>query len=114
MDGLRLILLAGHVAGMAVLLGAFTLQVMGGERRMVAAIVHTAGLQLLTGIALVAVNEADDRELDHAKVAVKLTIALLVVGLTQAARRRTPAPDPLFYGAFALAAANMLIAYAWV
>ncbi|MGQ0465825.1 MAG: hypothetical protein ACT4QG_10955 [Sporichthyaceae bacterium] len=113
MDFLRFVLLALHVAGMAVLVGAFALQAMGNDRRIVPAIFHAAGAQLVTGLALVGVNEADDRELDHAKVAVKLTIALVVVGLTHATRRRTPVPAPLFYGAFGLAVANLAIAYAW-
>lgn len=113
MDVLRYVLLALHLAGMAVLIGAFALQTLANDRRMVPAIFHSAGAQLVTGLALVGVNEADDRELDHAKVAVKLTIALVVVGLTHATRRRAPVRPPLFYGAFGLAVANLTIAYAW-
>lgn len=113
MDALRYVLLALHLAGMAVLIGAFALQTMAGDRRMVPAIFHAAGAQLVTGLALVAVAEADDRALDHTKVAVKLVIALAVVGLTHAGRRRIPVPPPLFYGAFGLAVANLAIAYSW-
>lgn len=113
MDVLRYALLALHLAGMAVLVGAFALQTMAGDRRMVRAIFHAAGAQLVTGLALVGVNEADDRDLDHAKVAVKLTVALVVVGLTHATRRRNPVPAPLFFGAFGLAVANLVVAYAW-
>ena len=39
------------------------------DRRIVPAIFHAASAQLITGLALVGVNEADDRDLDHAKVA---------------------------------------------
>jgi hypothetical protein len=42
-----------------------------------------------------------------------LVIALLVTGLVHGTRRRVPSPPPVFYGAFALAAANVVIAYAW-
>lgn len=113
MDALRFVLLALHLTGMAVLIGAFTLQTLGNDRRMVPAIFHSAGAQLVTGLALVGVNEADDRDLDHAKVAVKLTIAFVVVGLTHAMRRTNPVPAPFFFGAFGLAVANLVVAYSW-
>lgn len=114
MEAVRIALLVVHVAGMAVLLGGFVLQAMAGIRRMVPVIFHGAGFQLVTGLLLVGVNEMDDRELDHVKIAVKLTVALVVVGLTHANRRREEVPAGLFYGTFGLAAANALIAYAWV
>lgn len=113
MDVLRYVLLALHLAGMAVLIGAFTLQTMGNDRRIVPAIFHAASAQLVTGLALVGVNEADDRDLDHAKVATKLVIALAVAGLTHGTRKKVPVPAPLFFGAFALAAGNLVIAYSW-
>ena len=113
MDALRIALLVLHVGGMAVLLGAFVLELMG-TRRFSPVIFHMAGIQLLTGLFLVGVNEADDRDLDHAKVAVKLLIALAVTGLVHATRKRDPLPPPLFFAAFALAASNAVIAYAWL
>jgi hypothetical protein len=110
---LRVFLLVLHVGGMAVLLGAFALELLGGTRRFSPVIFHMVGIQLLTGLLLVAVNEADDRDLDHAKVALKLVIALAVTGLVHATRRRDPLPPPLFFAAFTLAAANAVVAYAW-
>jgi hypothetical protein len=112
-DALRFVLLALHLAGMAVLIGSFVLQTMANDRRIVPGIFHAASAQLITGLALVGVNEADDRDLDHAKVATKLVIALVVAGLTHGTRKRVPVPAPLFYGAFALAVANLVIAYSW-
>ncbi|MGQ0630838.1 MAG: hypothetical protein ACT4P1_07325 [Sporichthyaceae bacterium] len=113
MDVLRAILLVIHVVGMAALLGGFALQTMASDRRMVPVIFHGAGLQLLTGLLLVGVNSADDRDLNHTKIAVKLLIALAVVGLTHANRRKDIVAPPIFYGTFALAAANAVIAYSW-
>ena len=113
MDVLRNILLVLHVGGMAVLLGGFGLELMGGTKRFSPVIFHMVGIQLLTGLLLVGVNEADDRDLDHAKVATKLLIALAVTGLVHATRKRDPLPPALFFGAFALAATNAVIAYAW-
>ncbi len=113
MNALRIALLVIHVAGMALLIGGFVLQTMAGERRFLPAIFHGAGLQLVTGLLLVGVNEAEDRDLNHAKIAVKLLVALVVVGLTHANRRRDPVPTGLFFGAFALAALNAIVAYSW-
>ena len=112
MDALRVFLLVLHVGGMAVLLGGFALEALGA-RRFSPAIFHVAGIQLLTGLLLVGVNEADDRDLDHAKVAVKLVIAFVLAGLVHSTRKRDPLPAALFFGAFALAVANAAIAYSW-
>lgn len=112
MNALRIALLVLHVGGMAILLGGFVLEAMG-TRRFSPVIFHVVGIQLLTGLLLVGVNEADDRDLDHAKVAVKLVIAFVLTALVHATRKRDPLPTPVFFGAFALAAANAAIAYSW-
>ncbi|HUR72804.1 MAG TPA: hypothetical protein VMZ00_00910 [Sporichthya sp.] len=113
MDAVRIVLLFLHVGGMAVLLGGFGLELMGGTKRFSAVIFHMVGIQLVTGLLLVGADEADDRDLNYAKVATKLVIALAVTGLVHATRKRDPLPPALFFGAFALAASNAVIAYAW-
>jgi hypothetical protein len=112
-NALRILLLLIHLGGMALLLGGFALATMAGQRRIPPAIFHGASIQLVTGLLLVAVNSADDRDLNHAKIAVKLTVAVVVAGLTHANRRRDPVPAGVFYGAFALAALNAIVAYSW-
>lgn len=113
MNALRIVLLLIHLGGMALLLGGFALQTMAGSPRIIPAIFHGASIQLVTGVLLVAVRAADDRDLNHAKIAVKLTVALIVAGLTHANRRRDPIPPGVFFGAFGLAALNALVAYSW-
>jgi len=110
---LRAILLVLHVGGMAVLLGGFGLELMGGTKRFSPVIFHMVGIQLLTGLLLVGVDEGDDRDLNYAKVTTKLLIALAVTGLVHATGKRDPLPPAPFFGAFALAASNAVIAYAW-
>jgi hypothetical protein len=112
-DVLRHLLLLVHLAGMAVLLGGFVLTTMAGERRMVPAIVAGAEVQLVTGLILWWVDHLDDRHPPTAKILTKLAIALVVVGLAHANRRRDPVGIPLFVGTFALAAGNVGIAYGW-
>ncbi|HVE26280.1 MAG TPA: hypothetical protein VNC22_12790 [Sporichthya sp.] len=113
MGALRAILLVLHIGGMAVLLGGFGLELMGGTRRFSPVIFHLVGIQLVTGLLLVGADEGDDRDLNYAKVGTKLAIALAVAGLVHATRKREPLPPALFFGAFALAASNAVIAYAW-
>jgi hypothetical protein len=110
---LRAILLVLHVGGMAVLLGGFGLELMGGTRRFSPVIFTMVGIQLVTGLLLVGADEGDDRDLNYAKVGTKLAIAFVVTGLVHATRKRDPLPPALFFGAFALAASNAVIAYAW-
>ncbi|HEY2834160.1 MAG TPA: hypothetical protein VGJ14_17155 [Sporichthyaceae bacterium] len=113
MDALRHALLLVHLAGMAVLLGGFLLQAMSKDLRMTAPIVVGAPAQLISGALLVLVDHHIDHHLDTAKISTKLAIALVVTGLVHGTMRRVPSPPPIFYGAFGLAAANVVIAYAW-
>jgi hypothetical protein len=110
---LRAILLVLHVGGMAVLLGGFVLELMGGTKRFSPVIFHMVGIQLVTGVLLVGADEGDDRDLSYAKIGTKLAIAVVLAGLVHATRKRDPLPVPLFFGAFALAVSNAVIAYAW-
>jgi hypothetical protein len=112
-DGLRHVLLLIHLSGMAVLLGGFVLQTMSKDLRMTAPIVVGAPAQLISGALLVLVDHHLDHHLDAAKISTKLAIALVVTGMVHGTMRRVPAPPPIFYGAFALAAANVVIAYGW-
>jgi hypothetical protein len=112
-DVLRELLLIGHLAGMAVLLGGFVLTLLAGERRMVPAICHGAEIQVVTGLVLWWADRLDDRYPPTAKLLTKLLIALTVTGLAHANRRREPVPTALFLGTFALAATNVGIAYGW-
>jgi hypothetical protein len=112
-DALRQVLLLVHLAGMAVLLGGFLLQAMSNDLRITAPIFVGAPAQVVTGALLVLVDHHVDHHLDTAKISTKLVIALVVTGVVHATRRRVPSPPAIFYGAFGLAAANVVIAYAW-
>lgn len=88
MEFVRLVLVFLHLLGMGLLLGTFLLQLRtarGGPLSV--GWLHGAGLQLLTGLALVGVNEAADRDLDHVKVGVKLGVLVVIFVLILVARR---------------------------
>ncbi|SEF85222.1 hypothetical protein SAMN04489712_102271 [Thermomonospora echinospora] len=135
MEVLRIVLLIGHFAALAVLLGAFVGQLAAG-RVFGAAMVGAAGALLGTGLLLVAVRAADDLSVNGPKIGVKLAIAAAVLGCALVGRRRTAtavaAPVPaggavpvsppagarssavgLFYAAGLLTIANVAVAVAW-
>ena len=111
MDVVRLIILCGHFVGLALLLGGFLIQ-LGGERRVIAPMMRGAELQVITGILLVAAREIEHLADNHAKVAVKLVIALAVVACAAIGRRRPQVPA-LFYATGILTLVNVAVAVFW-
>lgn len=114
MDTVRLILLVIHLLGFAALLGGMFAQLGGTEEKRVTAPMRDgAGTAFLAGLFLVGVLEADDADVNHAKVGVKLVIGLVVLGLVMANLRKPRIPDGLFYGLLALTIANVCVAVLW-
>ncbi len=94
MEFVRLVLLFLHLLGMAVLVGSFLLQRRTAPRGPLSVgWLHGALLQLVTGLALVGVNEAQDADLIHAKVGVKLLVLVAILGLVLFARRQGSGKD---------------------
>ncbi|NHC14080.1 hypothetical protein [Motilibacter deserti] len=123
MNTLRLLLLVVHILGLSVLIGPFLFQVSrkaGFDTRLM---LVGAATQLVSGVALVGVRQADDLEVNNAKIAVKLVVALLAfVSVVLAARKQraadagaadAKAPLPFFHSAGAFAIANVLVAVLW-
>lgn len=113
MTAARVVLYMLHMLGVAALLGAFALQVAHGGRGLPTAALHGAAAQLVTGVALVGIAEADDRELNYTKIAVKLGVTLVVAILVLANRKRDSIPEGLFMGAFGLVLLNIGLAFGW-
>jgi len=104
-----------HLLGMASILGGWLALRLGAERG-VLALVWGARAQVLIGLILVALNELNHEDLNNAKIAVKLVVALAVVACAEIAnaRGRKGAPQPLLlHAAAALALLNVLIAVLW-
>jgi len=113
MEFVRNLLLFLHFVGLASLIGGFLVQAMASERRIIAAILHGGYTQLLTGVLLVGVLEAMDKDVNHAKIGVKLAIALFVTAFAFVLRKRPSLSNGLFFGTGALALANVAIAVFW-
>ena len=113
METLRLVLLFVHILGFAALLGGLIVQLGPGDKKVNAAMRDGAGTAFLAGLALVGVLEAGDGDVDHAKIAAKATVGLVILVLVMANVRKTKLPEGLFYGILALTVLNVGIAVVW-
>ncbi|WP_439692171.1 hypothetical protein ACRQ4B_14885 [Curtobacterium sp. SP.BCo] len=118
------VLLILHFLGLAAVIGAFLVQVRrkGGFQTSwpIAGLV----VQLVTGLGMMGVIDAtSDGGANHAKLGVKLAIAVVALVLAFVARARQKRADagaakakaalPFFHSAGALAIVNVLIAVLW-
>ncbi len=122
MDLVYKLLVVLHLLGMAALVGSY-LTVMR-RPRVLGIMRDAAGLQLLTGLALVGLVESgvvDEDPLNHAKIAVKLVVAAIVMVLATVGARRAASPgsttgrevDGLAHAIGGLAVLNVLVAVIW-
>lgn len=113
MEFLEHVLVVLHFIGLASLLGGFLVQIKSSPRVVNSAMVHGVVTQLVTGVLLVGIAEAEDYEVDHAKVGVKLAVAVVVAVLVFANRKR----EVLTTGAWGLIGgltiANIVVAVFW-
>lgn len=113
MEILRLVLLILHVLGFAALFGALLAQVRDSEKRITPVVRDGAGTAFLAGLLLVGVLEMGDTTVDHAKVAVKFVIGLVILVLVMANARKQRIPDGLYLGLLALSVINIAVAVLW-
>src|SRR5690606_37005223 len=71
---IRLVLLAGHVLGLAAIIGTFFVQMRAKENFATGVVLAGAITQVVTGLALVGVSEAGGGDVNHIKIAVKASI----------------------------------------
>ncbi|MGH8776810.1 MAG: hypothetical protein ACRDWI_17220 [Jiangellaceae bacterium] len=106
-----------HLLAMASLVGGWLVQLRNrGERFVSPAMVHGVLTLLVTGVLIVGLAEGVDsldRDVDRAKVGVKLLVALLVAVLCMVNRRRPSVPDGLYVLIGLLSVANVVVAVFW-
>ena len=108
------LLLVLHLVGLAGALFGLLRQVKSEPKVIDAIVLHSILTQLIAGLLLVGVLEGmDDRDVNHVKIGVKLTIALVLAVLAWANRRKASIPEGLFYGFIGLELLNVVLAYAW-
>ncbi len=113
------ILVILHFIGLSYLLGSFLVEikdVIRGQGRVMRGMLDGALLQLITGIALVGIYSAglvEGEEVNNSKVAVKLSVAVVVYVLALVFRKRVPAPSWALWAIGGLTLANVIIAVSW-
>lgn len=114
METLRLILLFAHLLAIAALLGGLLAQLTAAEKVVGPATIWGARLALLIGLLQVGVLEGSDGvTVDNAKIGVKLLVALVVVALLEANRKKGPLKDGLYYAVLGLTVLNVGVAVFW-
>lgn len=105
-----------HILGIAALLGGFLFQtkaMRAGEARVLPGMLHGALTMLITGVAMVGIKQADDLTVNNPKIALKLALLVVVLGLVYVKRDEEKLPTPLFGTIGALTTANIFIAVLW-
>ena len=115
MDVAIKILLILHFVGLAGIIGSWLAVIK--EPRVVAGMLHGAILQVVTGLALVGLNEADGADLNHTKIGIKLLVALAVlvvaiVGMKKE-KQNPGSTATLAHVAGGLGILNVIIAVMW-
>lgn len=118
MDILTNVLVLTHLIGMACIVGGWiSLRARRVESGMgLSVVVWGARLQILTGLALVGIHESQGNPLNHAKVAVKLLIALgcaAAAEMAAAKARKGSGDSNLLDYAGALGIFNTAVAALW-
>ncbi|HEX6195388.1 MAG TPA: hypothetical protein VFZ37_05735 [Jiangellaceae bacterium] len=116
MDIVYNLLVVLHFLGLASLIGGWMVQLSARERVVNSAMLHGVYTQLVTGIALVGLAEGVDsldREIDNAKIGVKLAVALVIAIFGWLNRKRTAVSDWIFYLIATLSVVNVVIAVFW-
>lgn len=113
------ILVILHFIGLSYLLGSFLVEikdVVRGQGKVMRGMLDGALLQLITGIALVGIYSAgliEGEEVDNSKIAVKLSVAVVIYVLALVFRKRVPAPSWALWAIGGLTLANVIIAVSW-
>jgi len=107
-----------HFIGLASLIGGFLVQIKSTDRVVNNAMWHGALVQLVTGLLLVGLAyplNADDPgwEMDNAKIAVKLVILLVIIGLVFANRKKESISTAVWGAIGGLSILNVIIAVFW-
>jgi hypothetical protein len=113
MTALRLILLYGHFVGIALLFGGTLVQLPAAEPLVLPSMLRGAGIQLVTGIALVAVRHLDDLPTNDPKYAVKLGLTLVILGVLVSRRNTRVLTKAAYRAIVVLVAATLGVAVFW-
>lgn len=101
-----------HFVGLAALIGSFLVQ-MKPPRSITPGYLHGALTMLVTGVALVGLEYAQDDAPDNAKITVKFLILLTILALVLINRKKPEISTGVWAAIGGLAIANVVIAVFW-
>ena len=107
------ILVLFHLIGLAALFGGFLVQVKSKEPEVNASMLNGSFTLLITGLALVALEEIGTEPVNHVKIAVKLLITAVIVVLVAKNRKFATIPRGLWGLIGGLTIANAAVAVLW-
>ncbi|QHC25879.1 hypothetical protein [Streptomyces sp. GS7] len=116
MDVVINIFVALHIIGIAALLGGFLTQMkaMGaGTARFVPGMLHGALTMLVTGVALVGLNQMQDHPVNNIKIGIKMAVLVVILALVYVKRDEEKIAKPLFGAVGGLTMLNIFIAVLW-
>ncbi|MFD7748710.1 hypothetical protein ACFV2V_27045 [Streptomyces sp. NPDC059698] len=116
MDVLINVVVALHIIGIASLLGGFLTQMKAvgeGTARFGPSMLHGALTMLITGIALVGLNQADDQAVNNVKIGIKLALLVVILALVYVKRDEEKVDKGVFMAVGGLTVANIFIATVW-
>ncbi|MFJ2023013.1 hypothetical protein ACIODW_04265 [Streptomyces sp. NPDC087897] len=116
MDVLINVVVALHIIGIASLLGGFLTQMKAagaGTARFTPAMLHGALTMLITGIALVGLNQADDQAVNNVKIGIKLALLVVILALVYVKRDEEKVDKGAFMAVGGLTVVNIFLATVW-
>ncbi|WP_149203818.1 hypothetical protein [Actinotalea subterranea] len=113
MEILKNVALVLHFVGLASILGAFMVQMKAPTKRIDAAMFHGALTQLVTGLALVGINEALGADVNNPKVGTKLVVLLVITALVWRNRKAQSVSTAVWGAVGGLTLLNVVVAVFW-
>jgi len=110
---LKDVVLVLHFLGLAGILGGVLAQRRANPRRIDALVWHGSLTQLVTGVALVGLNEATGDDVNNVKIGVKLLILLVITALAWRYRKAEAVATSVWGAIGLLTVANVAIAVLW-
>ncbi|GGS24082.1 MULTISPECIES: hypothetical protein [Actinokineospora] len=113
MEFVRLLLVFLHLLGMGLLVGTFLIQLRAKDGALNPGWLHGAGLQLVTGVALIATASLTDTDYNHMKLGIKTLVLVAIAGIAFAFLRKAPLPKWVGPTLGALVVVNVGLAVFW-
>jgi hypothetical protein len=117
MDLARDVLVFLHFIGLAAVFGGLFVQLRSDPRVVNSAVLHGIATQLVTGLLLVGLLEADDSvtlaDDFHMKIGVKLVVALVIGALALVYRKAPSLTNGIFFAMLGLTTLNIAVAVFW-